>query len=132
MAVRRFGFQKIMEKKYAHPAKDYVSIMERYPSKRRILGGWMEYVDENLFETNIKIIFDIKNKLHIKTKVVVDTWTTSTKSQRLVDLCKAYGANEYMSGPSGKKYMDTDLFEENKINVTYHETKTQHHVLDVI
>jgi hypothetical protein len=41
------------------------------------------------------------------------------KSERLVDLCKKVGADEYISGPAAKDYLQTDLFEKQKIKVSW-------------
>lgn len=42
-------------------------------------------------------------------------------SERLLDICKKTGATEYLSGPSGKDYLDAKLFENNGIKVSFHE-----------
>jgi len=35
----------------------------------------------------------------------------------LVDICKYYNATKYLSGPSGKNYLDFSLFEKENIEV---------------
>ena len=39
------------------------------------------------------------------------------KSQKLLNICKELGADEYISGPAAKNYMDTDLFEVEGIDI---------------
>jgi len=41
------------------------------------------------------------------------------KTERLVDLCKQAGADEYISGPSAKDYIDEDMFEKEGIRLSY-------------
>ena len=41
------------------------------------------------------------------------------KTERLIQICKEAGANEYISGPSAKGYIDEDLFATNNIKLTY-------------
>jgi hypothetical protein len=40
-------------------------------------------------------------------------------TQRLVDLCKAVGADTYVSGKGGKDYMDEGLFKSNDLSVEH-------------
>jgi hypothetical protein len=53
------------------------------------------------------------------------------KSTRLLNLCKHFGANRYLSGDSAKEYLDVSLFEGNGVRVewqTYrHPTYRQLH-----
>lgn len=41
------------------------------------------------------------------------------KSERLVEICKFVGADEYVSGPAAKAYLDETLFEANSIKVRW-------------
>lgn len=42
-----------------------------------------------------------------------------TKTERLVALCRAAGATDYLSGPSAREYLDEDLFRRNGIRLHY-------------
>ncbi|MGW2555350.1 WbqC family protein [Streptomyces sp. NPDC001635] len=42
-----------------------------------------------------------------------------TKSELLVGLCRAVGAGEYLAGPSGRDYLDLDVFAEHRITVRF-------------
>lgn len=46
---------------------------------------------------------------------------TSMKSQRLVDLCKALGADVYLSGQGARDYLQEDLFVKAGIKVIFQE-----------
>jgi hypothetical protein len=41
------------------------------------------------------------------------------KTERLVDLCKQAGANEYLSGPAARDYLDEDLLKREGISLRY-------------
>jgi hypothetical protein len=41
------------------------------------------------------------------------------KSDRLLSICQAAGATEYLSGPAARDYMDVELFEANGVSVTF-------------
>jgi hypothetical protein len=42
-------------------------------------------------------------------------------SERLLEICQKVGADTYLSGSSGKNYLNLDLFEKNNIKVVFHE-----------
>ena len=46
---------------------------------------------------------------------------TSTGNQRLIDICKALNADEYISGEGGRSYMDIDEWKKANINVVVAE-----------
>ena len=79
------------------------------------------YLEEYICNINMTSIRYLRNKLGIDTplKRASDYFITSTSSQRLVDICHAAGATEYISGPHGKDYLDEKLFGD--IKVTYFE-----------
>jgi hypothetical protein len=46
---------------------------------------------------------------------------TSTKSQLILDLCRHFSADAYISGPQGRDYLDEAAFKEAGIGVTYQD-----------
>ncbi len=42
-----------------------------------------------------------------------------TSTERLVNLCKAVGADTYVSGIGGRNYMDENMFTKNNIKLEY-------------
>lgn len=108
----------IQEKKYLNPSDDWMRI------KQRIGFDWLEEFDSlinhNLAETNSKIIVKIVELLKLKTKVKHDTHHVSTNaSENLLNICKRLGAKTYLSGPSGKKYLDIKMFSDAGIEVQF-------------
>jgi len=59
--------------------------------------------------------------LGIKTKIVFDYPTDLKGTDRLVDICKHYGATKYLSGISGKDYLDRSLFADHKIELEFQD-----------
>lgn len=63
-------------------------------------------------------LLDIKTTLSWSMDYNYNTYDVGP-SERLIKLCKQAGATHYLTGPSAKSYMDTDLFAEASIEVVY-------------
>ena len=76
---------------------------------------------EYLSEVNQMFLVAIKDLLGVKTILSrsSDYPSFDGKTERLLSLCKAAGASEYISGPSAKDYIKPVLFEEAKIKLTW-------------
>ena len=61
----------------------------------------------------------IKTKLNWSTKYTDQLPGALEKTEKLVAICKAAEANEYISGPAAKGYVDQALFDEAGIKLTY-------------
>ena len=74
-----------------------------------------------IFDLNLQILKKIFDWLDIKTEIVLESELniTGTSSKRLLNICKKLGADTYISGIGGKKYLDEKLFEKNKIILKY-------------
>ncbi len=74
-----------------------------------------------LSNINYRFLAAICNILEIETKMTcsMDYDLIESKTERLVDLCKQVGADEYISGPSAKGYIDEDMFEKEGISLSY-------------
>lgn len=61
------------------------------------------------------------NELNIKKKIVRSSQTSikSRKSDLILDLCKYFGADYYISGAFGKNYLKEEDFKRNKITIEY-------------
>ncbi len=77
---------------------------------------------EKLADLNETIIRETTGLLGIKKKFVraSDLNAQGEKSALLVNICKELGADEYLSGASGSRYMDSSLFEREGIGVSFH------------
>ena len=74
-----------------------------------------------LSKINHAFLIAICEILEIKTKITwsMDYGVIDGKNERLMDLCRKSGANEYLSGPAAKEYMDTTLFSDQGIKVIF-------------
>jgi len=75
----------------------------------------------NIFDLNFETIKQVLIWLNIKTKIVIESEldVSGQRTERLVNVCKKLGADTYISGIGGKKYLDEKLFEKNKIILKY-------------
>jgi len=82
------------------------------------------YLDRSeilLSQVNYKFLSAICELLNIRTKL---TWSSDYrwvegKTERLIDLCKQAGANEYLSGPAARGYMNEELMSREGIALRY-------------
>ncbi|MEK7124531.1 MAG: WbqC family protein, partial [Patescibacteria group bacterium] len=95
--------------------KDYYHFFEE--TLRRGSGqAWEKVCDLDVYLIkNIIGFLGIKNKIETASELKIE----STKTERLVEICKKMGADTYLSGPGGKNYMDLSLFEKENIKVVF-------------
>lgn len=88
---------------------------------------WERLADLN--EALIKVIYDILPIRGVQFIQASELNVSGESTELLVNICKAVGADTYLSGPSGQKYMDVELFEKEGISLRYsdfkHATYTQ-------
>lgn len=83
------------------------------------------YEWEWLSELNIHIIENLCSLLDLHTKRVPASSLilSDDPTDRLIEICKALGADTYLSGQDGTKYMDVERFKESGIEVAFHGFK---------
>ena len=76
---------------------------------------------ERLTDVNTAFVTAICNHLAIGTRLSMSTEyeTADEPSQRLLDLCLALGADEYVSGPSARAYLDVERFRRAGVSVSF-------------
>ena len=76
---------------------------------------------ESLSDINRKVNDWIFSTLKVATSIRDSREIPSLhkKSERLVEICKLVGANEYISGPAARAYLDEALFDMNSIRVRW-------------
>jgi len=103
MPVKNNGQELIKDKKYIEPMKSWNKIKRRLKIDLSIFDDC--FID-GLAETNMKIIRKICTLLKIDTSKLVLDYDTSLKGAgRNIDICRHFGCDTYLSGPSGSKYM---------------------------
>jgi hypothetical protein len=95
--------------------KDYSDGIENF-----YLRDW-----ENLADFTSSMNMKISEILGIKVKFLKSSEVNvpGKRTERLVNLCKAIGADTYLSGVGGKNYMDLELFKEEHIRVEFQDFK---------
>lgn len=75
----------------------------------------------SLFELNFETLKKVIDLLGIKVSILKSSELNApgASTQRLVNLCKAVGADTYVSGIGGKDYMDEKLFAKNNLKLEY-------------
>jgi hypothetical protein len=77
-----------------------------------------------LSKVNMASVILLKDLLGIQSETVIASEMAGVRdepSQRLVDICVQLGADTYLAGTDGIKYMDVDMFRDAGINVTFQE-----------
>ena len=88
---------------------------------------------KKLIDLNLDLINFFNSELKISTKTILSSSMniSSTKTQKLFDICSKVNASCYISGISGHDYLDENLFLNSKINLIYenfiHPTYKQLH-----
>jgi hypothetical protein len=96
--------------------KAYISIFEDIFFKE-----W-----ELISELNIHLIERLKDALQMQAKTTIISSELTLREEptdRLIDICKALGADTYLAGRGGAGYMDMARFEKNGLKVIMQEFK---------
>lgn len=128
------GLVSICEKRYANHTSDWQSIKQKLSDKREILDQFDNCIDERLSTCNLNIIKKVSNMLNISTEIVLDEQTNLRSNERLIWLCKKFGAKQYLAGSGGVKYMNIEAFNNAGVDVHFQNVSDVEkiHVLDVI
>ena len=109
--------------------KHWRSIQQSY-RKSEFFGLYGDFF-EDIYSREWNLLVDLTSELNkfLCTSLNME-WTpiqssqlnlTSKKSELVLDICKSIGADEYLSGPFGRDYLDVESFKESNINVIYHD-----------
>ena len=126
------GNRPINTKVYISPLSDWNRIKVKLPQYKDILDSLDNCISTDLYTTNVSIIKNLASLLNFDTEIVYDYPTDLKSSARLVDLCLHYGATEYISGQGAKAYLDTELFSNNNIKVSFQQDTRKVQTLEVI
>lgn len=87
----------------------------------------LAFSKNDLLNFNIETIKWCTNFLNLKTDLLISSELNlkSKKIEKIIDICKILGANEYLSTLGSKKYIDgnEDIFENSNIKLTFHNYK---------
>lgn len=98
-----------------------------YQRAAELLGGVYAKQSANLAELCIDIITQLRDHYGIQTRLVRSSELTATgsSSELLAQLVAELGGTTYLSGPSGRNYLDEQVFAERGITVEYHSFTPQ-------
>lgn len=98
---------------------DFVHYKELRPDLQSIFGKAQTLSTlsdvNHLFTNWLFQILEIHTEVHDSRTLP----STKIRSERLVEICVAYGAERYITGPSARMYLDENLFKENSIVVDW-------------
>jgi hypothetical protein len=81
---------------------------------------------ELISELNIHLVECLKDVLQLQEKTTISSSELTLRedpTDRLIDICKALGADTYLAGQGGTAYMDLARFEKNGLKVIMQEFK---------
>jgi len=131
MSVKK-GLEPINDKVYLNPKNDWDKIKNRLPEYKSILDEFDDCIYDVLEKTNILIINRLCEMLNINTEIVIDYPTELKSNARLIDLCRHYGATQYISGQGATSYLDIKTFNDNNIEVKFQIDINKKHVLEIL
>ena len=108
--------------------KKYISTIEQTYSKHRYFNLYIDELKDLitqehnfLIELNMSLIYFFRNIFNISTEMIFSSSLSinSTKTIRIVDICKKLNGTVYLSGNGAKQYLDETLFQENAIDLAY-------------
>ena len=94
--------------------KEYIDLFEKAFSR-----DWIFLSDLNIFL--IRKLCKILGLGDKQTVIASDLNPTDEPTERLIDICKSLGADTYLSGKDGGKYMDLNRFKQEGINVIFQD-----------
>lgn len=101
--------------------KDAMHFDDYYPYLKKILKEKWEW----LVDLDLELINYFVHLLDIKTKFIRSSTlkTSGKKIDLLVDICKQLGADEYLNGDTGIKYLKQENFSREGIKLVFHNYK---------
>lgn len=126
------GMDAIVNKRYIDAKYDWKIIKKNLLRYENVLNLFDDDICDELSVCNTNIILKMASLLSIKTKIVTDYPTELRGTDRLVDICLKNNATTYISGVSGRKYLDIDKFTANGITVTFQDESTKKPILEVL
>ena len=76
-----------------------------------------------LVDLNLALIEMFRRELEISVPMYrsSEMGISGSRSSLLLAICQALEADTYLSGPSGRHYLDVQLFQEGRVSVEYHD-----------
>lgn len=127
MSVNK-GLKPLTHKSYVNHKNDWNRIIDQLPK----LSEFSPFISSSLVDTNYSIIHYAGLLLNISTPTITDLKTELSGTDRLVEICQQNNATEYLSGPSGKNYLEMEKFHRAGIEVLFQEPKGNKSLVELI
>lgn len=101
--------QAVSGTRAANRVEDLLSVIDAAPPAGSLADLNLELADYLLAQFDVKVPMVRSSELAV----------TGSKSELIAGLCRAAGADEYLAGPSGRDYLDLDLFADHGITVRF-------------
>lgn len=110
--------------------KHLTSIRQNYAKSKYFNDYIMFFEDayarewEFLIDLDMFLISGLNKNLGIEDKEIVRSSTLNIRGdriERLINLCKSFGADTFYEGISGKHYIEEELFQQNGISIEYQD-----------
>jgi len=104
---------------------DNYKMATHFENYRNIIEAIYAEKYDLLVDLNMNFINFLKDAFDIKTKIIFSSelGLTSKSTEKLVDITEVLGGNTYLSGPSGRNYLDISLFKAKNINLEFQDYK---------
>ena len=125
-------YQSNWKKKHLNSLNQILGKQNNYHIIENLIHNIYSYKSENLFDFLSNQLSILLNFLEIKTKIVKSSelQTKLNKEQKIIEICKTTGADEYVSGPQGINYLNKSLFDKNNIKLQYYDNKNINNFFD--
>lgn len=108
---------------FIKPLKTIKNAYHKAPYFNNYYDFLVENFQNSSFVTmNVEFIIKVCSELQINTKIILLSEIKSVsndKNERIIDLCKIFDANVYLSGKGGANYNDGVSFSNNGIKLEY-------------
>ncbi len=134
MTVNR-GLEPISKKKYLHYEEDWKKIKLNLPQYAKELSLFDKIITDgkgDLETTNSAIIVEIVSLLGIKTIIDYDYPSILKSTDRLINILMYYKADSYLSGSSGRHYLDLQKFTNIGLPVEFQENQDYTPILEIL
>ena len=107
--------------------KHKISIISNYSKSpyfdKDFIDGYYDFSTNSLNDFNEQGIRYLQQKFNLKTKIIraseMDIDSALTSTDLLLEIVKKLKGSIYLSGPSGKQYLDEKIFSDNGISIEY-------------
>jgi WbqC-like protein family len=94
-----------------------------FEEHKNFIETFYEHEWKYLVDASTSMLAYLLSALKIKTEITLASslGAQGQKEELLLNICKLCGADEYLSGPDGRSYLNLELWQQNSIRVLFHD-----------